>query len=220
MDNNTQGQNDKKPSLSWSQPAAPVNSAKPVSATPPTVQKSTPPAVIASEKSNMSAYVGIFVAGIVVGALIGWGITASRNGTGTVATSTPNGTESTSQNGTSNVDLSGSTIGSGTIVVASPQVAGEMVAVSNVSVAAPTWVVVYEDVNNTPGRILGAELFFPVSMKGATSGSITLLRPTVAGQSYFVGQRVDDGDKAFSTTLDMPVVDTAGSQMMTKFTAN
>jgi hypothetical protein len=211
MDNNS-GSNDKKPSLSWSQPATTATSA--AAAKP--AAKTASAAAASNDKSNMSAYVGIFVAGIVIGALLGWGISASKSGTSSTATSTPNG--ATSQNG-NNVDLTGSAIGS-SLVVAATQTAGMSVSVTNVSVAEPTWVVVYEDVNGKPGSVIGAELFFPPSMKGKTASDIELVRPTIAGNTYYVGQSVDDGDKSYSSKNERKLVGSDGSLLLSKFTAN
>jgi hypothetical protein len=46
-----------------------------------------------------------------------------------------------------------------------------------------------------------------------------LLRATMPGQSYFVGQSLDDGDKIFSTQNDKPVRDSKGNPLFTQFTA-
>jgi hypothetical protein len=166
------------------------------------------------------------VAGVVIGALIGWGITTSKNGgqTSTTASSTSmtassTNTGSTAGNSTgagAGVDLNGSTVGSsGNVVLASTQTAGFAVAVTKVTVTQPTWLVVYENHNGTPGNAIGAGLFFP----GNTSGTIQLLRATLPGQSYFVGQSLDDGDKVFSLTSDKPVRDAQGNPLFTEFTA-
>jgi hypothetical protein len=101
------------------------------------------------------------------------------------------------------------------LTVASPQKAGLEVAVSNVNVSEPTWVVVYESRQGKPGNVLGASLFFA----GGTSGTIELLRGTVAGQSYFVTERTDNGDHKFSLANDQLVL-TDGQPSWTTFTAN
>lgn len=215
-----------KPTLSWSQPAAakPINgnikSAEPVAAPVKAVPAS------ASAKSNSSSgtgmYVGIFVAGLILGAALGWGITSNKSGspvttgstdsTATITdTSTSGSNTATTQTG---ADLSAGT--GSTVVLAPNQQAGFAVVVSKVWVKQPTWLVVYEDTNGTPGNAIGAGLFFA----GTTDGTIQLLRATLPGQSYFVGQSLDDGDKVFSLASDKPVRDVQGNPLFTQFTAN
>ncbi len=217
--NNQGGQ---KPTLSWSQPVAANGNAKP--AAPVAPAKTTPTSSAATQaQSNMGTYVGIFVAGLIIGALIGWGITTGKSGTpsGTASStsmaSTSGATNITSSTGsTASVDLSGSSAGSNSgVTVASPQTAGFAVTISKVSITQPTWLVVYEDHNGTPGNAIGAGLFFP----GSTTGTVQLLRATLPGQSYFVGQSLDDGDKIFSLQNDKPVRDAQGNPLFTEFKA-
>ena len=224
-DNNSSG--NQKPTLSWSQPAASAQNAKPAANSTPTAPANNKPSVsksVPESSSSAGVYIGIFVAGLIVGALIGWGISASRQTTTSSTASSTAMTETSSNSGattggstTSGVDLGGSTLGSsGNITVASPQPAGFAVAVTKASVSAPTWLVVYEDHSGVPGNAIGAELFF----SGETSGSIELLRATLPGQSYFVGQSLDDGDKIFSLQSDKPVRDSKGNPLFTEFSAN
>jgi len=225
-----------KPSLSWTQPAqdtkgndknasAPQAAKTPAPAAKPAAVHTPAPA---AAPSNAGTYVGIFVAGVVVGALIGWGFTSSNGGTSTTASSTVETASSTStgasntQTSTSGssqsgaVNLAGSSVGSsGAIALAPTESAGFAVAVTKISVSQPTWLVVYEDNNGTPGNAIGAGLFFPES----TSGTIELLRATLPGKSYFVGQSLDDGDKIFSTQNDKPIRDSKGNPLFTEFVA-
>jgi hypothetical protein len=230
-DNNNGSSGNQKPSLSWSQPAAPqASTTKPLSSSPAKNNSHTAgaQAALASQaNSNMGTYVGIFVVGLIVGAALGWGITlSSRGGNASVTASstdmTSSSTSGTSANtgnataGTASTDL-GSTMAAGAnnITVASPQQAGFAVAVSKIMVKQPTWLVVYENNNGTPGNAIGAGLFFADS----TSGTIELLRATLPGQSYLVGQSLDDGDKIFSLATDKPVRDEKGNPLFTEFTA-
>ena len=87
--------------------------------------------------------------------------------------------------------------------------------ITNATVLQPTWVVVYESANNKPARALGATVFFP----NTKSGTIELLRPTVAGKTYFVGGSVDDGDFQLSFQKDQPLRDTAGNPVWVTFVA-
>ncbi len=211
-DNTNQG-NQQKPTLSWSQPAVNnANNTKPQAA--PAAASTGTSKVAASDASNMGTYIGIFVAGVIIGALIGWGITGSRtvDTTGNTATNTATSTDTTS-----GVDLTGSTVGANgkSVILASTQTAGFAVAISKAMVTQPTWVVVYEDRSGAPGNAIGAGLFFP----GSPSGTIELLRATLPGKSYFVGQSVDNGDKVFSLESDTAVRDGSGNPLYTQFTA-
>lgn len=177
-----------------------------------------------AQKSGMGKIVSIFVAGLVVGFLIGWGWSASRP----APTTTTNTTETTSA-GSETADT-GSSAGSGigisntgtvtasatgapSFTVPSPQDSGMQVAVASASVSQPTWIVVYDNVNSQPGRVLGAELFFSTTK----SGAVDLLRGTLPGQKYFVGESVDDGDKIFSIQNDKPVRDAQGNPVWVTF---
>jgi hypothetical protein len=217
-----------KPTLSWSQPAAAkpaaTGSVPPATPVQPLKQTATPKtAPMADNTSNTGTYVGIFVAGLIIGALIGWGVTSNNtNGTSSIATSTDTlegtatGSTTTQSNTSSGVNLAGSTMDtSGAVVLASSQPAGFAVAVTKATVTQPTWLVVYEDHAGVPGNVIGAGLFFA----GTNSGTIELLRATLPGQSYFIGQTLDDGDKIFSLATDKPVRDSQGNPLFTQFTA-
>ena len=168
-------------------------------------------------------YVGIFVAGLIIGALIGWAITGPRGGsTSDTASSTMTtvGTSTTSST-TTGVNLTGSNIGSGSMItVSSPQTAGFAVTVGNVQVTQPTWVVIYEYRAGTTDNALGAALFLPQSGNAAQSGTVELLRGTLPGLTYFAGEALDDGDKVFSLASDKPVRDAQGNPVLVEFTTN
>ena len=87
------------------------------------------------------------------------------------------------------------------------------VAVAAVDVSTPTWVVVYEDNNGVPGNVLGAGLF----TSSNKSGVVELLRGTLPGQTYFVGESRDDGDRMYSMTNDPATRDQSGNPVLTTF---
>jgi hypothetical protein len=219
-----------KPSLSWQTPGAPNK---------PLLQNtgnSKPPAPVVpkmndkkgQEKSNMTTYAGIFVVGLVVGVLLGWGVIGGRSGGETTSTATT--TENTAQSantppGASAIGSNGSlTAGSlmetNDVVVNSPQGAGSSIAVSKVNVTKPTWVAVYDNNAGVPGNALGATLFLSTAVGGQTSGTIELLRPTVSGKTYLVGQQLDNGDYTFSRTSDSAVLDADGKPVLMTLTVN
>jgi hypothetical protein len=235
----------KQSSLSWSQPPQSSNtsqgSAKPISqvSTPPVSPKSTPASTAAATNKNNSLstmknpsgngrMVWTFLAGVVVGLIIGWGWfslgdntpnvaennnteTPTTNGTNVTGTPTSTtGTPSGSQNGGTQASPTTST--GGTLVVGT-QTAGNTVTISDITVTAPTWVAVMDNNNGKPGNALGAVMFFP----GQRSGTVELLRATVSGRTYFVGQYVDNGDHQFSKQADTQVNNVAGTQMLVQF---
>ncbi len=95
------------------------------------------------------------------------------------------------------------------------QKAGDTVNIASVMVDNDAWVAVHEDNGGKPGRILGAQLF----RGGTHSGTVDLLRGTVAGGAYYAMLHADDGDHAFDAAKDMPIKDTDGNPVMVKFTA-
>lgn len=105
---------------------------------------------------------------------------------------------------------------SGSSVSVSDQSAGNSVSLSNIVLAHDGWVAIHDDVNGVPGRILGAKLF----PAGTTAtGSVALLRNTVAGTSYFAVIHASDGDIVFTPKTDKILYDAQNNVVMTKFTA-
>lgn len=91
-------------------------------------------------------------------------------------------------------------------LVVPDQQAGSAVSVSGFSFESPQWVVIYDDKDGKPWWILGAKRFLP----GDVSGTVTLLRPTVAGKTYYAVVHGDDGDLTFDKYKDpAPSPDTA-----------
>ncbi len=207
---NPQGQNSQnsqnKPSLSWSQPTAP----KVVTPSTPKGPDST---------SNTGTYAGVFIGGLIVGALLGWGVTDLHQGSSEVSMSTGSTTMmDMSSTSASTINLAGSMVG-GTSLAVATQPAGYSVAVSGVDVTEPTWVVVYDDNNGAPGNALGAGLFYPTAMGGTTSSNMPLLRATLPNTNYLVGESIDNGTHQFSLK-DKQVLDTSGSPLWVTFQTN
>ena len=174
---------------------------------------------------------GIFIAGVVVGLIIGWGwfslgdrdtaSVATTTGGQTTSSSSENstmpdtGTVGTSVSGTPTTATMPAATASSNGISISSQTAGITVAVNSISVSVPTWVVIFQNNSGKPGNALGAQMFFP----GQTSGSVALLRDTIAGQSYLAGEYVDNGDHQFSKQSDTQVTTVAGTPMLVTFTA-
>jgi hypothetical protein len=242
----------KQGGLSWTQSpssngAANANTsggAKPISQTSPTpMQKQSAmpaaakPASSTSSSSSMhhnkndmrersgARTAGIFIAGVIVGLIIGWGwfslgknnaaVTSNTNSNGTVTSSSSESTTKPETGTQTTTNNTGSvSTGSNSLAVAPLQTSGLSVTLSSVAVTVPTWVVIFESVNGKPGNALGAKMFFP----GEKSGTVELLRATRAGQTYYAGEYVDNGDHIFSKQKDTQVNTTTGAQMLVEFT--
>lgn len=236
----------KQSALSWSQPPqTPVGGAKPISqvAVPPVQSKISPPQPVNKNNSDMPSSkkpenkssgggarsFGIFAAGIIVGLIVGWGWFSLRGESPKVAVDTTNNSAAAAATNTSGSSNTGASAPSGsTAAAAEPdasvaasagalsigsQPSGASVLVSGVSVSVPTWVVIFDNSNGKPGNALGAAMFFP----GQKSGTVELLRATLAGQTYLAGEYVDNGDHIFSKQSDAEVKDITGSQMLVQF---
>lgn len=219
--NSGNDKNEKKPQLSWAQP---ISSIKPTSSVKPAQNSSSgagaprensASASAASENSHTKRNLIITVVAILVVMGIAWAITGNeKSPTGTPSNTVPSGT--TTNNGgaqTGTTSTTQATFPSGSLVVASPQTAGLTVAISNVVVQVPTWVVIYENYNGQLGNVLGAALF----TKDRSSGVVDLLRGTLPGQSYFAGEARDDGDHMFSMVNDPAIRDANGNPITLTF---
>ena len=173
----------KQGGLSWSTPAA----------YQPPVQNQAPapkPFVAPKPQSNITKYASMVALGIIAGVIIAWSWSAVRAPKESSAPADTN----------LGVDASTAPIlaSSFNLTIASPQAAGNSVAVAKADVSAPTWIVIYENNAGQPGNALGAALFFP----GNQGGAVELLRGTRAGKSYFATLQVDNGDRKFSLKDD------------------
>jgi hypothetical protein len=95
------------------------------------------------------------------------------------------------------------------------QVAGKTVLVDMIVFKRPGWVAIHDDLNGTPGRILGARVF---DIGTTTEGIVELLRGTEGGKSYFAMLHDDDGKyKQFDPQTDKPLLDKDGKPIMVLF---
>ena len=196
---------EKQGGLSWSAPAP--------AATPEPTQTTTVP--VASGSSPVAKYAALLAAGIIVGALVVWGWSAWRGGE--VQEEQATATSPAKTGTVSNTGSAASPAASpeSSLLVESPQSAGLVVSITKAAVSRPTWVVVYESRGGVVGNALGASLFFP-NMSG---GTVVLLRATMAGQTYFVGEQTDDGDRIFELRGDEPVRGQDGGELRATFVA-
>ena len=225
---NSQGGAQKSGGISWSMPPAssntnPINNSQPSSPVqpplptvaaqkqpfqkPPTVSKNQ---AHAGEKPNNTKWL---VGGIVVLALVAIGWNAFGRDTvsapGNTATETTNNAAVASGTGATPTTATPKTATANNLMVPSPQDAGMQVVVSETSVSAPTWLVVYELYEGKPVRALGATMFFPEH--NGKGGVISLLRATQPNTAYFVGQSLDGGDHTFTMHVNKEVLDVTGA---------
>ncbi len=220
-----------KPTLSWSQPVTTNTNGGNKQPQPQNTQPRTSlPTTPATATSSNTPWI---IAGVVIViALIVWGFNSGRKGSDEAA-GTATTTDSTELTDTSSTTPTGTTAGISTtttaqgsstgtpvtasaitgLTISSPQDSGLQVAVADVEVTSPTWVVVYEDTNNVPGNVLGAGLF----TSDRKSGVVELLRGTLPGQTYFIGESRDDGDHMYSMTNDPATRDASGNPELTTF---
>ncbi len=93
---------------------------------------------------------------------------------------------------------------------------GVAVALESVGMEKTGWVVIHEDDNGAPGKILGAQLFDAGTVENAT---VDLLRGTLAGKTYYAMIHLDNGDRAFDPKKDTPVVSESNAPVMVSFKA-
>lgn len=207
MDN--KNQNTQKPGLSWTQPAS-----APQTKIHEQPQK-TPNTPTPAPQKNNSKVVWIVGAVVVcvIAALIFIGQRDKSESIGSNATTTATKTErkTDATEPTTVTPVIGSMEG---LTVPSPQDAGMEVLVEVASVPAPTWIVVYENNNGKPGNVLGAAFF----TQTISSDSISLLRGTQPGRTYFVGKTHDDGDRKYALDIDPVVRDDEGNPVLVEFT--
>ena len=101
-------------------------------------------------------------------------------------------------------------------VTMTDQYPGNIVYLSSVQVANPSWVVIQADNNGLPGKIIGQARF----EKGINPGKITLTQPMVDGGTYYAVIYTDDGKTTFSATTNTPLKDASGNVIMKVFRAS
>ena len=105
-------------------------------------------------------------------------------------------------------DPAGLIVGENAIYVAE-QMPSKTVSVMVVRLEKPGFVVIHEDENAAPGKILGVSSLL---MAGETKDSlqIALSRSTVDGETIYAMLHLDDGDKTFDAIKDNPALDRIG----------
>jgi hypothetical protein len=159
---------------------------------------------------------GVVVVALLLLAWMLWGTNNSGNPAGTATTTGSSTTGSSTGTDMTGVPTAGTHMGSSGLTVPAVQDAGLNVRITSATVAAPTWVVVYESSGSQPGRALGATLFFPEN--NGQSGIVSLLRATQPGQTYFIGENADTGnDRVFSLHGDQVITGADGKPVWYTF---
>lgn len=181
------------------------------------MKESTPPLLATAEPAGQK-YVSIAIIAFLLGfgaASLWFGDAPAAGKTnGLSATSTPSATQEEGSEPT----LSDTTTPSETLtpaVVVVNQTAGLSVKVASVTLTEPAWVVVTETVEGG-FRYLGAQLF---DAGTTNNGTIELLRGTIAGRTYDVVARSDNGDHAFDPKIDLPIEGFGGAILSSPFVA-
>ncbi len=185
----------------------------------PTANKNVSAAPTPSPAMQVAA---AFVVGILVG-VIGYSLVNKNPNVNTAlntqsASSTISLQNSNQISPTSADEIVNPTSVSDNSVIVHSQPAGASVALSQVDLKNGGWVAIQENAAGTPGVILGAAYF---DAGQTLNGTVSLLRPTVAGTSYFAVIHTDDGTKprVFNYHTDTILNDSAGNPIDASFTA-
>ena len=163
-------------------------------------------------QDNNQKNIIIATVSFIIGFCLAWLITANRVAQVASNELLPGASSTDTSTGTSNlpVDVTTSTANS---ISVSNQKAGAEVTIDQVVLQNTGWVVIHEDSNGMPGKILGAQLFDP----GTGSGTVELLRGTLPGGTYYAMLHSDNGDRAFDPKKDLPLTDQGGAPIMQTF---
>ncbi len=101
-------------------------------------------------------------------------------------------------------------------IVMSDQYPGNVVYLSSVQVANPSWVVIQADNAGVPGKVLGQVRF----EAGINPGKITLTQSMVDGGTYYAVLYTDVAGASFDITKNAPVKDAKGATIMKVFKAS
>jgi len=89
-------------------------------------------------------------------------------------------------------------------LVVEDQAPGKVVVLKEANLNGEAWIAVREDLEGTPGNILGAKYV----SESSEEVEIPLLRGTVEGGKYYVSIFQDNGDREFDHNSDLEVVST------------
>lgn len=120
--------------------------------------------------------------------------------------------DSTSENGQNPSNTMGGMMVEDNSIAVSSQGETNLLFTSMVELEAPGYVVVHEDSNGQPGRILGVSgIIGPGMVHGAP---VSLSRSTTAGEKIYAMLHKDNGDRTFSLADDQPVQSNQGGPIM------
>lgn len=102
-------------------------------------------------------------------------------------------------------------------IVMVDQYPGNVVYLSSVQVADPSWVVIQADENGKPGMVMGTARF----EAGINPGKITLSKPMIDGGTYYAAIYSDaSASSAFDIKVNKPVTDENGNPIIRVFKAS
>lgn len=165
-----------------------------------------------AERDQVRTLIGTIVLIIAVGAVGFWlGRSAERSGWAGFGR-LPAGTGYRQEG----APAEGAVLAGGNAIAVSDQPPGMTVSVSFVALAQDGWVVIHEDADGTPGRILGAQRF---AAGQGQSGNVELLRGAEEGKVYYAMLHADDGEPGFDHVKDLPLQDPQGNVILMRFVA-
>lgn len=179
------------------------------------------------EKNESQKTIVAFVAGLLIGGLLVFVFSGSKDSTDPVPTNNEESEVSELDNGfeeeeeadnltnpTTSVDETVEetptmSVGNGSVQV-SDQSAGSMVVLDGVVFPVDEgWIAVRTYTNGQLGNILGAARFS--NEQGLIPEAVRLLSPTVAGREYAVVFFTEDGDRQFNLATDVQIGDVFGT---------
>ncbi|MES2470658.1 MAG: hypothetical protein V4526_00260 [Patescibacteria group bacterium] len=119
------------------------------------------------------------------------------------------------QDVTPNTANNGSQIFSQRIVIAD-QFPGNIVYLTSVEAAEPSFVAIYADNGGQPGALLGSTAF----SSGINPGKVNLTQSTLDGRTYYAVLYKDNGDQVFNPSTDTVVKDAQGNDVIKSFKAD
>lgn len=160
----------------------------------------------------------IIVMVVIALVLVGWWLSVrSRAASPAVGSTTTGMTASSSSTAVGSTSVGAQAVGaittttsSGESLTVQNQAAGLSVLITSMHLTQPSWIAVRDNKS-----ILGAGYF----VAGAESGSVPLLRGTLASSTYTVVIYVDNGDHAFDFHNDSLVTDSSGTPVSATFIA-
>ncbi len=87
------------------------------------------------------------------------------------------------------------------------------VTIDSVSLRAPGFVAIHEDVRGTPGAIVGSSAL----LEAGISSNVSVIADLKPGATYWAMLHTDNGNNIFNPATDLPAADNSGTTVMAMF---